>query len=50
MNEAKKTQKELGRIKQELQARKIELEQDLVQSLLQRNSLMIRCKIRAIRR
>jgi DnaK suppressor protein len=30
VNEAKKTQKELGRIKHELQARKIELEQDLV--------------------
>ena len=30
MNEAKKTQKEFGHIKQELQARKIELEQDLV--------------------
>lgn len=32
MNEAKKIQKELSHIKKELQTRKIELEQDLVQS------------------
>ncbi len=31
MNEARKTQKELGHIKKDLQARKLELEQDLVQ-------------------
>lgn len=38
MNEAKKTQKELIHIKQELQTRKIELEQDLVQSYTEKFS------------
>jgi RNA polymerase-binding transcription factor len=38
VTEAKKTQKELGRIKHELQARKIELEQDLVQTAAEKFS------------
>jgi len=38
VNEARKTQKELGHIKKELQARKIELEQDLVQSYTEKFS------------
>lgn len=38
MNEARKNQKELSQIKQELMGRKIELEQDLVQSYTEKFS------------